>query len=169
MSYEYSNRNRIKQRQEELKGIWYDALVNSPQSNIMMVNTRKYDPELNLTVDVVKEHSIIRRGYKIQYTASNEMYELFHTNKVNHYKYPSDRVITEFVNNGWLDTVDRHQIQRWQDILDEYNYKIDNASQQRNDSLITHWRNKRQELIYKISSVEEEMKNRSLIKSSKYE
>jgi len=166
---DYSNRNRIKQRQSDLKNIWYDALTSSPLREIMVVKTTGYDPKTNQTVDKVKEKSIIRRGYKIQYTYSTDMFELFHTNKVNHYKYPSDRVITEFVNNGWLDTVDRHQVQRWQDILDEYNYKIDNASQQRNDSLITHWRNKRQELIYKISSVEEEIKSRSLIKSNQYE
>jgi hypothetical protein len=133
--------------------IWMDAMKTSPVREIMIVKQR--NTETNRTEIV--EKSVLRRGYKIQYTEKTGLYELFRTNSSDYYKHASNAEIALFERKGWLAAVDTQQIARDKMRLAKYNKKIDNANEQRNDSLMTHWRRRRLELIDNISSIEEKL------------
>lgn len=103
------------------------------------------------------EESVIRRGYKIQHTSKTDMYELFNVTTTDYYKYVDDKGIDEFLEKGFVRTADEHQIVRDRKRVDYYNRKIEKASSERNDSMMVHWRQRRQELIDKISKIEENL------------
>jgi hypothetical protein len=154
---------RIIDRQGDIQQIWLDALATSPEPQEMYIFTMETDPVTQEKVPMVQEHSFLRRGYKIQYTPKTGLYELFHTNSSDYYKYPNDKVIDEFLENGWLQTTDAHQVIRDRKRLTAYNRKIEGAASTRNDSLMTHWRKRREELINNISFIEEKITSRKLI------
>lgn len=154
---------RIYDRQGDIQQIWLDALATSPEPQEMYIYSTDTDIDTEEEIHVVQEHSFLRRGYKIQYTPKTGLYELFHTNSSDFYKYPNDAVIDEFLENGWLQTTDAHQVIRDRKRLDIYNRKIEKASSQRNDSLMTHWRKRREELINNISFIEERIAERNEI------
>lgn len=144
---------RIIDNQRILKLIWEDAMATSPQRQMMIVRKR------NESTDVVEivEQSVLRRGYKIQYTEKTGLYELLRTNTSDYYKHVNNTEMLQFAEEGWLRTCDTKQVERDRKRLAKFNKKIDNANEQRNDSLITHWRRRRMELIENISSIEEKL------------
>lgn len=144
---------RILDKQQDLMDIWMDAMNTSPNRQIMIVKKRNE----NTDKEEVVEKSVLRRGYKIQYTEKTGIYELFRTNTSDYYKHATDSEIKLFVRKGWIRTCDEQQIIRDKKRLAKYNKKIDNANEQRNDSLMTHWRKRRKELIDNISSIEESL------------
>lgn len=103
------------------------------------------------------EESVLRRGYKIQYTSKTDMYELFHTNTTDYYKYANDTIIDEFLDKGFVRAADEHQVIRDRKRVEYLNRKIDRANSERNDSLMVHWRQRRKELMDKISKIEESL------------
>lgn len=154
---------RIMKRQADLRKIWIDALTHSPARQSMSVSVEREGK-------IYTERAFLRGGYKIQHTEPTDIYELFHINTSDRYKYPDDDVINDFVKHGWLDTTDRHQIERCKLKYVEYDDKIKKASEERNDSIITHYRNKRLELANKISRLEEKIIERQkTIKFNTYE
>lgn len=144
---------RILDKQSTLMGIWMDAMKTSPTREIMIVKQRNVDTD---KIEIV-EKSVLRRGYKIQYTEKTGLYELFRTNSSDYYKHASNAEIELFKRKGWLRAADEQQIARDKIRLAKFNKKIDNANEQRNDSLMTHWRKRRLELINNISSIEEKL------------
>lgn len=153
---------RIWDRQGDIQAIWFDALLHSPETQTMVVTKKETDSDTGEEYDDVVEHGFLRRAFKVQFTPRTGMYELFHTNSSDYYKYPSDAVIDAFLNDGWLQTTDRLQVERDRKRLDVYNKKINSASSKRNDSLMTHWKKRREDLIHNISTIEERMSERSL-------
>lgn len=147
-------------RQEDLKKIHDDALSSTPvggvDSNLMCI-MRITKPDDDGVAELIEE-SVLRRGYKIQYTAKTGMYELFNITTTDYYKYVDDTIIDEFLAKGFIRTVDEHQILRDQKRVEFYGRKIDKANSQRNDSLMVHWRQRRLELIEKISRIQESLK-----------
>ena len=107
--------------------------------------------------EILFEESVLRRGYKIQYTAKTNMYELFRTTTTDYYKYVNDTIIDEFLEKGFVRTADEHQIARDRKRVEYLNRKIDRANSERNDSLMVHWRQRRKELMDKISRIEENL------------
>lgn len=146
---------RIYKRQADFQQIWIDALATSHWREEMVIRKQETDPDSGEKQDFLDEQSFMRRGYKIQYTAKTGMYELFAIHTSDFYKYPSDAIIDEFLAKGWTRTCDEHQIARNKKQVEKFNRKIDNANKERNDSLMTHWRTRREELINNISSIEE--------------
>jgi len=145
--------DRIVKQQNTLMDIWMDAMKTSPVREIMIVKKRNENTDI---VEIV-EKSVLRRGYKIQYTEKTGLYELFRTNSSDYYKHASNAEIKLFERKGWIAAVDAQQIARDKKRLAKYNKKIDNANKERNDSLMTHWRRRRLELIDNISSIEERL------------
>lgn len=145
--------DRIVEQQNTLRGIWIGAMVTSPDREMMVVYRRNENTDKKELV----ESSVLRRGYKIQYTEKTGLYELFRTNSSDYYKHASNKEVKLFKEDGWITAVDTQQIARDKKRLAKYNKKIDNANEQRNDSLMTHWRRRRLELIDNISSIEEKL------------
>lgn len=148
---------RIINRQADLQKIWQDAMETSPEREIIIIRSR--NEETNL-VHVV-ERACMRRGWKIVYTPKTGMYELLRTNTSDYYKHATEKDVDFFLKEGWLRACDIKQLERDRNRLDKFNKKIDNANKQRNDSLMTHWRKRRLELIENITSIEEKL-NKSL-------
>lgn len=144
---------KIIDLQPQLETIFYDAMSTSPEREIHVV--KKRDEESS--VPTVVERSCMRRGYKIMYTTKTGLYELLRTNTSDYYKHATKAEILDFVKHGWLRSVDTRQLKRDRTRLAKFNKKIDNANEQRNDSLMVHWRRRRMELIDNISSIEEKM------------
>lgn len=144
---------KVLDLQPDLEKIWLDAMSNSPDREIMIVKSR--DTETDKTE--VVERACLRRGYKIVYTPKTGLYELLRTNTSDYYKHATKAEVKDFVKKGWLRAVDQRQVDRDRKRLAKFNRKIDNANEQRNDSLMTHWRRRRMELIDNISSIEEKM------------
>ncbi|WZE63551.1 hypothetical protein PANI_CDS0031 [Maribacter phage Panino] len=144
-------------RQKDLKEIHERAIRETPKGgvdeNLMCIMRVKKTGDGGKTV--LFEESVLRRGYKIQHTPQTDMYELFKTTSTDYYKYVDDTIIDEFLEKGFVRAVDEHQIKRDRRRVELLNRKIDKANSERNDSLIIHWRNKRKELIEKISKIEE--------------
>lgn len=145
--------DRIIAQQDKLEKIWIDAVATSPPRELLIVNKRNENTDRIETV----EESVLRRGYKIQYTPKTGLYELLRINTSDYYKHATDKEIKEFARDGWIRSVDERQVLRDRKRLAKFNKKIDNANEQRNDSLMTHWRRRRMELIDNISSIEEKL------------
>lgn len=146
---------KVIDQQPQLKQIFFDAMATSPEREIHIV--RKRNEETDKTE--VVERACFRRGYKIVYTPKTGMYELLRTNTSDYYKHASTAEVKDFLKKGWLRAVDERQVLRDRLRLAKYNRRIDNANEQRNDSLMVHWRKRRRELIDNISSIEEQMAN----------
>lgn len=153
--------NWILNRQKQMQTIWFDAQENSPETQEMIVTKRLIDEDTLEPYQAVVEHSFLRRGFKVQYTPDTGLYELFHINSSTFYKYPTDETIDVFLKKGWLDAVDELQLERHDKQLKMYNRKIENATAERNDSIMVHWRKRRQTLVEKISIIQERMKERN--------
>jgi len=146
-------------RQEDLKQIYEGAVRDTPVGgvapNLMCrMNVIKADENNS---PVIAETAILRRGYKIQHTVKTGMYELFLTTTTDYYKYVDDTIIDEFLEKGFVRAVDEHQVKRDKRQVKSLNKKIESATNVRNDSLMVHWRNKRRDLIEKISLIEESL------------
>ena len=144
---------RIIEQQERLKAIWDDANESSPPRQRFVFSTRN---EATDSVEI-SERSFFRRGYKIAHTTQTGLYELLRTNTSDYYKHATDKEIAFFETHGWVRASDMKQVERNRSSLKVYNRKIDNANKERNDSLMTHWRRRRRELIDNISSIEESL------------
>lgn len=144
---------RIINQQEKLKAIWEDAERTSPPRQRFVFSKRN---EATDSVEVT-ERSFFRRGYKVSHTTQTGLYELLRTNTSDYYKHATNAEIELFNKKGWIVGCDTQQIARNRASLKTYNRKIDNANKERNDSLITHWRRRRMELINNISSIEESL------------
>lgn len=146
-------------RQDDLKIIHEGAIKDTPTHGIdaslmCVLEIIKNDDQQN---PILYEKSVLRRGYKIQYTALTNMYELFLTTTTDYYKYVGDTIIDEFLEKGFVRTADEHQVIRDRKKVEILNRKIDKANSERNDSLMIHWRQRRKELIEKISRIEENL------------
>lgn len=140
----------LKEKQSQLKFIFLKALNQLPPNNIMKVTNEE---------GVLKEHSIIRRGYKLTYTVDADLYELFKIHSTNgYYKYAHEEIIDIMCKEGFVNYVDKEQIDRLKQRVSYYNKKIDKANEDRNDSLIVHWRKRRKELIDSIIQIESNLK-----------
>lgn len=144
---------KVLDLQPDLEKIFYDAMSTSPEREIHIVKTRNEES----SVEEIVERACLRRGYKIVYTPKTGIYELLRTNTSDYYKHSPKTEVKDFVKKGWLRAVDERQIARDRKRLAKFNRKIDNANEQRNDSLMVHWRKRRRELIDNISSIEEKM------------
>lgn len=148
-------------RQEDLKAIHDRAMEETPtggvDANLMCImEIVKNDDDMN---PKLFETAVLRRGFKIQYTIKTGMYELFRTTTTDYYKYVDDTIIDEFLEKGFVRAADEHQIIRDRKRVEFLNKKIDKANSERNDSLMIHWRQRRKELIEKISRIEESFTN----------
>lgn len=148
-------------RQSDLAKIHERALAETPTNGVdahlmcrMLVSKKSDDGK-----DVVLESSVIRRGYKIQFTPKTGMYELFKVMTSDYYKYVDDDTIDIFLEKGFVRAVDELQVLRDRRKVEILNRKIDKAGVERNDSMIVHWRNTRKELIEKISRIEEKIES----------
>ena len=144
---------RILEQQDVLKAIWEDAMETSPPRQRFTFSKRNESTD---NVEVT-ERSCFRRGYKVSHTAQTGLYELLRTNTSDYYKHATDKEIKLFATEGWIKATDKLQVARNRASLKVYNRKIDNANKERNDSLMTHWRRRRRELIDNISSIEESL------------
>jgi hypothetical protein len=144
---------RILNQQDKLKAIWEDALKTSPKRELMVVAERDQDGNV---IEIV-EQACFRRGYKVTLTEKTGLYELLRTNTSDYYKHTTNAEIELFRRKGWIRACDEQQVIRDKKRLAKFNKKIDNANEQRNDSLMTHWRKRRMELIDNISTLEEKL------------
>lgn len=142
---------KIVARQEDLKLIHQRALEELPQQTFV---TDYIDSSNQIHII---EKSVMRRGFKIQYTDKTGMYELFNIQTTDYYKYTTDSLIDMFLEKGFKRSVDELQIERDRRRVESLNKKIDTANSQRNDSLIIHWRKRREQLINNISKIEEKL------------
>ena len=146
---------RLRERQEDLRLIWEHAITNAPNRQHMVLNYVTEDGQ-----ETLMEHAVLRRGFKI--TLNNKMggmYELLAIHSTDFYKYASDKEIDFFLKRGFIRACDELQIERHQKKIDRYNVKIDQANSERNDSVMTHWRKRRLELINDKSLIEENLHN----------
>lgn len=145
-------------RQSDLKIIHNRAMEETPSGGVdanLMCKMKiiKNDDDMN---PKLFETAVLRRGFKIQHTLKTNMYELFLINTTDYYKYADDSVIDEFLEKGFVKAADDYQIKRDRRRIEILNKKIDKANSERNDSLMIHWKNRRMELIEKISKIEEQ-------------
>ena len=154
MVYANTFMQKVLDLQPDLEKIFYDAMSTSPEREIHIV---KYHSDDSTTGEEVVERACMRRGYKIVYTPKTGIYELLRCNTSDYYKHAPKSEVKDFVKLGWLRAVDERQLKRDRKRLAKFNRKIDNANEQRNDSLMVHWRKRRRELIDNISSIEEKM------------
>lgn len=78
-------------------------------------------------------------------------YELLSTSGNDFYKYPHPyTLINEFAERGFLRMTDELRIQRDKKRVEIITQKINGASEERNDSMIIHWRKKRKMLIDRL-------------------
>ena len=145
--------DKIIKLQPVLKEIHANAFATSPDRQMMVVHKRN---EATDKLELV-EAACLRRGYKITLTAKTGLYELLRTNTSDYYKHATAKEVEQFKVDGWIRACDENQIKRDKVKLTRYNKKIDNANKERNDSLMTHWRRRRRELIDNISSIEEKL------------
>jgi len=142
--------------QDYLKVIYTRAMEEVPKAgvsaNLMCVMTiSKPDKNMN---NVVSEVSILRRGYKINYTVKTGMYELFTTTSSDYYKYVTETTIKEFIKKGFIRTVDEHQIKRYESRIEALKAKINDDNIERNDSWMVHWKQQITEIREKIDSIQ---------------
>jgi hypothetical protein len=144
---------RIIDAQDKLQFIFNDAVATtSPRQELKVVKRNKDTGREELV-----EHAVMRRGWKVCYTAKTGLYELLRIDNTDYYKNALDSEVQRFVKQGWIRACDEMQVEKDRKRLARYNRKIDNANEQRNDSLMVHWRRRRKELIDSISSIEESL------------
>lgn len=144
---------RLRDRQADLKLIWENAVKTAPSRQHMVVRTTDEDTG----EPVLLEQSVLRRGFKVTYNPRMEVYELLAIYGGPFYKYASDKEIDFFLSVGFVRACDMLQIKRHKRKIDKYSAKIDKANSERNDSVITHWRNRRLELVNDKSLIEENL------------
>lgn len=143
-------------RQEDLQIIHTLALEDTPKNGVednLKCVMRIYLKD-DAGTDYLSELSVLRRGYKIQWTAQTKMYELFNTQCTDYYKYVKDTIIDRFLKDGFVRTCDELQIARDRKRIEYLNKKIGKANSERNDSLMIHWRQRRIDLIENINKIE---------------
>lgn len=146
------------ERQEDLKLIHARALEET-QAQHAVPDNLKCIQRIQLQDDAgesyLAELSVLRRGYKIQWTAQTKMYELLNIQNNEYYKWVNNTIIDRFLKNGFLRSCDELQIYRNKAEVKRLNTKLQKANSDRNDSLIVHWRQRRVDLIEKITAIEE--------------
>lgn len=145
---------RLRARQDDLRLIWQDAIDNCPSRQHMIMKHRADNGET-----VVTEHAVIRRGFKVTYNHRMEVYELLAVHSGPMYKYATETEINQFLKIGFVRACDTYQITRHKRKIKSLEDKIKKANSDRNDSVITHWRNRRLELINDKSLIEENLPN----------
>lgn len=140
------------QNQEALKSIHKLAFENANPINKMVIEKIEYDGKVSII-----EHSVIRRGFKIQYKGNTNIYELLNITVSDFYKYVDDKTIKKILKKGFVRFVDEEQVRRDRKKINTLNKKVEEALFQNNNSLATHWVKKRQNLINKISLIEDKL------------
>lgn len=147
-------------RQDDLKAIHTRAIKETEDQHYVADNLKCiYSVDLNddQGKPYMAELSVLRRGFKIQWTAKAGMYELLRTNTSEFYKWVSESDINAFLEHGFIRTVDERQLERDRKQVEYLNKKIGKANSERNDSLMVHWRQRRVDLIDRISKIEESL------------
>jgi len=147
-------------RQSDLKAIHTRAIKETETQHHVADNLKCiYSVQLNddLGNPYLAELSVLRRGFKIQWTSKIGMYELLRTNTSEFYKWVAEKDIDLFLKEGFIRTVDLKQLKRDRKSVDALNKKIGKANSERNDSLMVHWRQRRIDLIDRISKIEESL------------
>lgn len=141
---------RLRERQGDMELIWKDAVKNCPTRQHTIINYMSDNGET-----VLIEHAVLRRGFKVTFNNRMQVYELLSTHGGDFYKYATDAQIDKFLKVGFVRACDEYQIKRHERKIERYNKNIDLSNAERNDSMITHWRNRRMELINDKSTIEE--------------
>lgn len=145
---------RLRDRQGDLRLIWEDAITTAPPHNQMVIEYLSDNGH-----HVLVEHAVIRRGFKVTYNNRMGVYELLSVHSGDFYKYATDEEIDHHLRVGFVRACDLMQIERYKGKIEGYAEKIKEANSDRNDSMITHWRNRRLELTNYISMVEENLEH----------
>jgi hypothetical protein len=147
-------------RQDDLKAIHTRAIKETQAQNHVADNLKCiYSVQINDDQGnpYLAELSVLRRGFKIQWTSKIGMYELLRTNTSEFYKWVDTKDIDIFLEEGFIRTVDKRQLKRDRSAVSALNKKIGQANSERNDSLMVHWRQRRIDLIDRISKIEESL------------
>lgn len=134
--------------QDEIKQVFQDALS--------AVEDKTIPPRC--LVETHNTVGVLYKGYKVSCTKIPNyglVYELMNTNTSDFYKWVDRKSMDDFLTHGFLRTCNLHQLERLKTRLKMYNNKINGASQDRNDSLMVHWKKKRVEALSDIIKIEE--------------
>ena len=130
----------IRDNQERLKNVFEEA----------MLDNRVFDSGNSIW--------IARKGYKLQRTYIEDfgfLYEAFATHSSDYYKWVKLTELGMFEEWGFNRAVDCLLVHRLEKKINFLTRKIRKAGDNRNDSLVVHWRRKRKELIERKTRVEE--------------
>lgn len=134
--------------QDEIEQVFRDAL-GAVENKVIPARSLV---ETNNTV------GILYKGYKVSCTKIPNyglVYELMNTNTSDFYKWVDRKKMKDFLTQGFVRTCNLDQLERLRDRVDTFSTKINGASQDRNDSLMVHWKKKRMEALSEIIKIEE--------------
>lgn len=133
----------LRKNQDRIKAIWDRAIEDG-----------------NLLHELGNEAAMFRKGYKIQRTYIEDfgyIYEILATFGTGYYKWVREKDVELFEQHSFERAADILQVERINGRINILTKRIKKAGDSRNDSLVVHWRNQREDFVKRKSKVEEKL------------